>query len=103
MTTTKLNNEFEKVENIEQLMADLKNAVSEEDVQAVLNSYGLELKVEDLAAIQLDGEELNVEELDNVAGGCKCNGFLKRAITNVLCWLVSKATGKKKKCPDCGH
>ena len=102
MTIAELETKFEKVENIEKLMAELKAAADEKEVQNILDAYGLDLSTEELAQVEWDEDELNVEALDQVAGGCKCKGILKRVVTNFLCWLSEKATGKKMTCPDCG-
>lgn len=103
MTNTELNIKMEKVENVEQLMADLRNAIDEEEVKEVLKAHGLDVTIEELDALKLEADELGEEDLDNVAGGCKCKGILKRVVTKFLCWLSKQVTGKKMTCPDCGH
>ena len=104
MMNTELNTKIAKVENVEQLMADLRSAMDEEEVKEVLKNHGLDITLEELESLQLESAELGEEDLDNVAGGgCKCRGPLKRIVTNFLCWLSERVTGKKMHCPDCGH
>ena len=103
MTNTELNTKIAKVENLEQLMADLRNAMDEEEIKEVLKAHGLDITLEDLAVIRLESDELAEDDLDDVAGGCKCKGPLKWLVTTFLCWVSKQVTGKKMKCPDCGH
>ena len=102
MTNTELDIKIEKVENIEQLVADLRDAADEEAVKEALKAHDLDVTIEELASIKPEEEELGEEDLDNVAGGCKCRGILKRVITNLLCRLLKKLTRKDFHCPDCG-
>ena len=102
MTTNELKAMIENLENVEQFMEDLRSAVEDEEVKAVLKNYGLEIEVEDLAKLDLGEDELDVDSLDMVSGGCKCKGILKRVVAKVLGWAYKAATGKKLKCPDCG-
>ena len=94
---------IEKVENIEQLMTDLRNAMDETEVAEVLKRYGLELSVEEMLALVPAEGELSEDDLDDVAGGCKCQGILKRAVTNFLSWVSKRITGRGIYCFDCGE
>ena len=65
---------------------------------AKMASLGAGAKVVGVYAFQLTEDDL----LD-VVGGCKCKGWLKRAINNFLGWLYKKATnGGKLTCLECG-
>ena len=88
MTTNELKAMIEKLENMEQFMEDLRNAVEDEEVEAVLKNYGLEISLEDLESIRMPEGELDEDSLDAVAGGkCKCKGPLKRLITRFCEWV----------------
>ena len=61
---------------------------NEEDVQKLYSENGVELTIEDVREIgrvlnSLDNEELDAEDLDNVAGGI--------AISGAICWGIAKA------------
>lgn len=83
MTIAELETKFEKVENIEKMMAELKAAADEKEVQTVLNAYGLDLSAEELAQVQWEEDELNAEALDQVAGGCKIIKTLYYILKNI--------------------
>ena len=53
--------------------------------------------------INSEEDELTEDNLEDVTGGCKCKGILKRAVTKLLQWIVKTATGIYVECPDCGH
>ena len=95
MTNTELNAMLAKVENAEQLVAELRDVTEDEEVMEVLKRYNLEMTLEDLEGLQLEEGELDPEDLDMVSGGCKCKGILKRLITG----LCEKLFGIK--CLDC--
>ena len=101
MTNMELNALMEKVENVEQLMADLRSAADEETVMEVLKAHNLDITLEDLEAILPGADELSEDDLSNVAGGCKCKAPLKRLINNFLSWVSKRITGKGVTCFDC--
>ena len=82
MMNTELNEKILKVADKEQLIADLKLAETDEEVKEVLTRHGLEITAE-LEAL-MGQDELDPEDLDMVAGGCKCRGLLKRLITGIF-------------------
>ena len=84
--------------NIEALMAEINNAETDDAVLEILKRYNLELTPEEIRAMNDQEEELDENALEDVAGGCKCKGWLKRVITNFLLW----ATGGGE-CLDCGY
>lgn len=94
MMNMELKAKFEKVENKEQLIADLKNVEEDEAVLEVLKNHGLDIRPEELEAIMGEGE-LDADALDQVSGGCKCRGWLKRLISG----LCEKIFGIE--CLDC--
>jgi len=95
MTNMELKAKLEKVENAKQLIEELKGIEEDSEILAVLKRYGLEISQEALESIQLEDGELDLDALDQVAGGCKCRGWLKRLITG----LCEKIFGFE--CLDC--
>ena len=89
MTTNELKAMIENLENAEQFMEDIRNAVEDEEVEAVLKHYGLEITLEDMESIRIPEGELDENSLDMVAGGkCNCKGPLKRLIVRFFEWAV---------------
>ena len=102
MKKTELNILVEKIDNIEALANDLNRAATETEVEQALAVHGLNITLEDMIAIAPVSDELTEDDLLDVAGGCKCGGFLKRTVGNFLRW-VFKAAGMKLHCSDCGE
>ena len=82
MMNMELNEKIQQVANKEQLIADMRLAETDEEVKEVLSRHGLEI-TDELEAL-MGQDELNPEDLDMVAGGCKCRGWLKRLITGIF-------------------
>jgi len=102
MTTAELSALKVNVDNLDQLIEDLRNAPDEEAFQEVLNHYGLNITVEDLTRIPAEACELSEDDLDDVSGGCKCKGIGRRLFNNFVNWLFYKVTGTKKEhCEYC--
>ena len=103
MTKTELETKLSNIENIPALAAEIDAAADDATVLEILRRHNVELTTEDIRALIDDEDELDEDALDDVAGGCKCKGILKRAFNNILYWIGNKATGIKFTCPDCGH
>lgn len=80
------------------LAAEINNAENDDAVLEILKRYNLELTSEEIRSLAEQEDELDEDALNNVAGGCKCKGFLKRIITNFLLWVTGGG-----ECLDCGH
>ena len=91
----------EKID-IEALIAEIANAENDEAVQEILKQNGVELTAEEMMQMIASEDELDETALEDVAGGCKCKGLLKRLGTKFLQWVFKTATGNKPKCPECG-
>lgn len=103
MTTTEMTALLKGIENIDQLMEELRIAQDEQALDAILRRYDLPITLEDMAGVSFDSDELDEEDLFAVAGGCSCKGPLKRVVNNFFNWVCKKITGKKTEvCPDCG-
>lgn len=103
MKNTDLNALVRNIDNIELLAKELNRANDEAEVQAALEAHGLDITVDEMIALSSADEVLTEDDLLDVVGGCKCKGWLKRAINNFLGWLYKKATnGGKLTCPECG-
>ena len=101
MTKNELTAKLSNANDISALMTEIENAADDAAVLEVLKAHGLELTAEE-ARMLINSEEDELTE-DNVTGGCKCKGILKRAVTKALQWLFKTATGTYTECPDCGH
>ena len=91
------------IEDLEAFKAEIASVEEDDAIMEVLRSHNVNLTEEDILSLSDDDEELSEDALDDVVGGCKCKGFLKRTINNILFWFFEKATGVKTKCLDCGH
>ena len=89
--------------NVEALMAEIEKAEDDNAVLEILKHYNVEFTPEEIRSLYNQEEELDEAALDDVAGGCKCKGILKRAFTNFLSWVFKTATGTTRKCPECNH
>ena len=89
--------------DIKALAAEIDGAENDDAVLEILKRYNVELTPEEIRSLNEQDGELDEDALEAVAGGCKCKGILKRAITNFLFWITEKATGKKITCLECGY
>ena len=104
MTKNELTAKLSNANDISALMTEIENAADDAAVLEVLKAHGLELTAEEARMlINSEEDELTEDNLDDVTGGCKCKGILKRAVTKLLQWIVKTATGIYVECPDCGH
>ena len=104
MTKNELTAKLSNIADISALMTEIENAADDAAVLEVLKAHGLELTAEEARMlINSEEDELTEDNLDDVTGGCKCKGPLKRFITKALQWLFKTATGIYTECPDCGH
>ena len=101
MKNTDLNALVRNIDNIELLAKDLNRANDEAEVQAALEAHGLDITVDEMIALSSADEVLTEDDLLDVVGGCKCKGWLKRAVGNFVCW-VFKRIGVDFHCTDCG-
>lgn len=79
---------LQEINDKEALVAALEKATSSEEAVALLKEYGVETSVEELekeAAKDETGKELDVAELENVAGGCACGGTVPHWLYKTLC------------------
>lgn len=78
---------------------ELEKATNPDEMVVVLGKYGVDTSVEELEKEILPifeteaGVELNETELENVAGGCSCGGWLPHMFYQTLRWLAKKALG----------
>ena len=101
MKKTELNTLVNKIDNIEALANDLRNAADEAEVEQALAVHGLNITLEDMVAIAPVSDELTEDDLLDVAGGCKCGGF-HGFVNNFIAWLFGCA-GIDFKCANCGQ
>ena len=108
MTTNELKVKMQQVADIDRFIEDLAEATNEEEVKAVLKEHGLDITLEDLAAMEMQFGELDETSLDMVAGGkakkpskCGCTGILGRIIKKALSWFCYLATGEFVVCEKC--
>ena len=83
MTTMELKAKLEKMENVQTLMDEIRNAPDENAVMEILHKFGLDVTKDELVGIRFEGnEELSVDQLDHVAGGkdCKYNSLLHKIL-----------------------
>ena len=104
MTKNELTAKLSNITDISALMTEIENAADDAAVLEVLKAHGLELTAEEVRTlINSEEDELTEDNLEDVTGGCKCKGILKRVVTKALQWLFKTATGIYTECPDCGH
>ena len=104
MTKNELTAKLSNANDISALMTEIENAADDAAVLEILKAHGLELTAEEARMlINSEEDELSEDNLDDVTGGCKCKGILKRAVTKLLQWIFKTATGTYTECPDCGH
>lgn len=101
MTKTELIEKLSNTENISALAAEIADAADDAAVLEILKKHNVELSAEDVRSLSGEEEELSEDSLNDVTGGCKCKGPLKRFIVNVVGWLYEKATGNKFTCLEC--
>ena len=98
MTKNEFAAKLSKNVNLTALAAEINNAENDDAVLEILKRYNLELNPEEIRALAEQEDELDEDDLNDVAGGCKCKGFLKRIITNFLLWITGGG-----ECLDCGY
>ena len=79
----------DNVDNVEGFVEELRNAENDEAVLAVFKAYGVELTDEEINSFSAEGE-LDLEDLEAVAGGCKCKGILIRLVHNVIRYVCKR-------------
>lgn len=94
MTRIEFEEKLAKIQDVDGLVAAVRGETDEEKILAAFRSYGLELTEEDLKDISFDGEELDLDQLDAVAGGCSCGGWLQHAVWTVLNWATGRRLSK---------
>ena len=77
----------------------VKNVKSAEEMIDVLNSFGIELTVEEIEnefypLLKEENGELDENSLDSVAGGCNCGGWLQHKFYQVARTIIKWASGR---------
>ena len=101
MTKNEFAAKLSETVDIPALLAEIANAETDEAVLEILKNHGLEMTPAEVRALNDQECELDENALEDVAGGCKCKGILKRVVTNLLQKLCYKLTGREFTCPEC--